>query len=117
MLLPLASGCGEMREAAPKECVLHVYFGHSATRAEMKRAETRLRDRDDVYSVRFVSKQEALQIMRERFPAETENLMANPFPDALTVRPVKGASLEQIAADVRSGRDAVKLPRPAECSG
>jgi cell division protein FtsX len=105
----LVGGCGSAaREAAPKKCVLHVYFctkdlcGRAATAEQMQRVEARLSARDDVYSVRFVSKDEALEIMRARHPAVVQQLPTNPLPDSLRVRPVKGRSIARIAGSVRA---------------
>src|SRR5919201_1079467 len=94
ILLLVVAGCGAAaREAAPPKCVVRVYFctdvtcGAAATRAEVAAARRRLSAREDVWSVRFVSKAEALRTMRKRYPEEVAKLPSNPFPDALRVRP------------------------------
>jgi cell division protein FtsX len=72
----------------------------------------------DVYSVRFISKREALALMRRRFPAQTANLPSNPFPDSLRVRPVKGVAPSRIAAKIhrkKDGIDVVELPTASAC--
>ena len=84
----------------------------------MQRVEVRLRERGDVYSVQFVSKKEALAIMRKRHPVMVERLRANPFPESLRIRPAKGEALARIAASVRSGHDGVErvdYAKPAGC--
>jgi cell division protein FtsX len=73
----------------------------------MRRIEVRLRGREDVYSVRFVSKEEALRIMERRHPDAVAILPSNPLPDSLRVRAVKGASLARIAAAVHPRRAGV----------
>jgi cell division protein FtsX len=89
----------------------------AATRDQIRAVETRLRERDDVYSVRFVSKAAALREMKKRFPDEVGGLPSNPFPDSLRVRPLKGADLHRIAASVRSrlGVHETRAPRDPGC--
>jgi cell division protein FtsX len=118
----LLVGCGSTREGAPLGCVVHVYFctdatcGTGATHGQIDRLETQLRARADIYSVVFVSKKQALKIMRRRHPLLVQRLPVNPFPDALRVRPVKGTSPVRLAAAIPTGRGvetvrAVHLPR------
>ena len=126
LLLALAA-CGTAgREAAPLKCVVRVYFcteltcGTAATRAEVAAARRRLNAREDVWSIRFVSKAEALRLMRKRYPEEVANLHSNPFPDALRVRPLKGADRAEIAAAAgsrRGGVERVAFPRDPTCVG
>jgi cell division protein FtsX len=124
LLALLVGGCGSAaREAAPAKCVVHVFFctkdlcERAATGAQMQRVEARLRERGDVYSLQFVSKKEALAIMRKRHPVMVGRLPANPFPDSLRVRPVKGEALARIAAAVRSGQDGVERVDYAKSAG
>jgi cell division protein FtsX len=121
----VAAGCGAAgRTAAPPKCIVRVFFCTSdlctrpATRDQIHAVEKRLRARDDVYSVRFVSKAAALREMKKRFPDEVAGLPSNPFPDSLRVRPVKGAAPSRIAASVRSRRMGVheaRSPRGPDC--
>jgi cell division protein FtsX len=127
-------GCGSAaRQAGPDECVVRIYFctkelcDTAATREQIGRVQRRLREREDVYSVRFVSKDAALAQMRKLHPAMVEQLPMNPFPDLLRVRPVAGASSDEIAAIVQADRDGVQAveygkPGPgfapgSKCSG
>jgi cell division protein FtsX len=104
----LVAGCGSgMREAAPKECVVRVFFctadicGRPATREQINQVTARLSGREDVYSVTFVSKEEALEIMRKRNPGMVERLPTNPLlPPSLRVRPLEGSDPAAIAAAV-----------------
>jgi cell division protein FtsX len=123
----LAAGCGAAaREAAPVKCLVHVYFctgvtcARAATKAQMQRVEAELRANENVFAVRFISKKQALEIMRKRQPEMVASLHGvNPFPDALRVRPVKGTSPEEVAATVHEGRDGVdqlRYERSPDCS-
>jgi cell division protein FtsX len=125
VLLVVGLGCGTaVREAAPQRCVVRVYFctlntcGRAASKREIVTLSRRLGTARDVYSVRFVSKREALELMKKRFPDETATLASNPFPDSLRVRPVKGVAPGRIAAKIRGRRDGVQLvhlPRATDC--
>jgi cell division protein FtsX len=121
----LLVGCGSAREGAPLGCIVHVYFctdrtcATAATRGQIGRLETQLRARHDVYSVVFVSKKQALEIMRKRHPVLVQQLPFNPFPDALRVRPVKGTSPVLLASTIAAGQagvERVKAVRLARCS-
>jgi cell division protein FtsX len=109
-LIALVAGCGSAtRQAAPARCVVRIYFctettcGHTATRGQITRVSNRLRRSGDVASVRFVSKAEALRIMRKIHPDAVATLPANPFPDALRVRPYDDVTPAKIAARVHAG--------------
>lgn len=125
LVLVGAVGCGAAaREAAPPRCVVRVYFctpetcGRAASKGEIATLSRRLGTAREVYSVRFVSKREALELMKKRFPGETAKLASNPFPDSLRVRPVKGVAPARVAAKVKGRTDGVQLvqlPRAADC--
>src|SRR5207247_8098339 len=50
-----------------------------------------------VKNVIFVSKQKALQLMKQKHPEEVGALPTNPFPNALTVIPKRGEDVETVA--------------------
>ena len=52
--------------------------------------------------VKFVSKAEALEIMRERSPELVKDLTYNPLPDAFEIQPKEAEDVELIAADLRA---------------
>ena len=55
-----------------------------------------------VKEAKFVSKAEALEIMRERSPELVKDLTYNPLPDAFEVQPNRAEDVELIAADLRA---------------
>jgi len=60
-------------------------------------------DRDSrVKSYEFVTKDEALEIMRERSPELVEDLTYNPLPHAYEVTPNRAEDVEEIANDLRA---------------
>ena len=124
-VLAATAGCGDgARKAAPARCIVRIYFctqitcGRTATKGEVAALARRLREDADVYSVRFVDKREALEIMRRRHPDMVRDLPANPFPDSLRVRPVAGVGGRAIRAKARPGAggvETVKSPRNDAC--
>lgn len=127
VLVATTVGCGgAAREAAPLKCAVHVYFctedicGAAATRPDVAAARARFQARNDVWSVRFVSKAEALRRMKQRYPGMVAKLPANPFPDSLIVRPVKGADRDRIASSVtaaKGGVERVRFSHDPACAG
>jgi cell division transport system permease protein len=91
-----------------KELVVHVYYctddtcPKAATPAQETATARTAQASPLVKRVDFVSKEEALQIMRKKHPDEVGSLPANPFPDALTVIPKHGDDVEKVAAIFRA---------------
>jgi cell division transport system permease protein len=56
-----------------------------------------------VKSIRFVSKAEALKLMRQRNPELTKQLPGNPLPDAFEITPKRGEDVELIATKIPLG--------------
>jgi cell division transport system permease protein len=78
------------------QLAVRVYFCTSstcpkdATRAEENAVAGRLSNDSRIKRVEYVSKQEALDLMRKREPKAVEVLPQNPFPDALKIYPKSG---------------------------
>jgi cell division transport system permease protein len=94
-----------------KELVVHVYFcttlscGENATEAQEEKIGNLIAAFPEVKSngVRFVSKEEALRIMRKQNPELTRGLPSNPLPDSWEVIPKRGEDVEAIAAKIPTG--------------
>jgi cell division protein FtsX len=86
-----------------RELVVHVYYCTSdtcakeATAAQMNETARVATDSPLVKSVVFVSKADALRIMKQTHPEEVGALPSNPFPNALTVIPKRGEDVEKVA--------------------
>lgn len=124
-LVVAATGCGTAaRKAAPARCVVRIYFctefscKRAASKAQVRALSRRLAVDDDIFSVRFIDRRQALAIMRKQHPAMMQNLPLNPLPDSLRVRPVQGVASRAVAAKVHprgDGVQAVKFVRGAPC--
>lgn len=78
---------------------ISAFFKEGIEQDEMRELENELTDRPEIASVVFVSKEQALEEMRENFAAQEDILAGldekNPLPDALRI---KTATAEQVAA-------------------
>jgi cell division transport system permease protein len=91
-----------------RELVVHVYYCTSDTCAK-EASPTQMNDVARIASssslvkkVDFVSKEQALAMMRKKHPEEVGALPTNPFPNALTVTPKRGEDVEKVAALFRA---------------
>ena len=63
--------------------------------------------------IQFVSKEEALQIMKKKEPGLTQNVISNPLPDSFKVKPKRGEDVAAIADSLNpppAGRGEGRLP-------
>jgi cell division transport system permease protein len=94
-----------------KELVVHVYFctqlkcGKDATPAQEEKIGNLLTTANipEIKSVKYVSKAEALEIMKVRQPELARNLSTNPLPDAFEITPKRGEDVEKIAKQIPVG--------------
>ena len=94
-----------------RELVVHVYFctqlscGKSSTAAQEDKIGNLISPSKmpEVKSIRFVSKAEALKVMRQRSPELTKQLPGNPLPDAFEITPKRGEDVELIASKIPTG--------------
>jgi cell division transport system permease protein len=86
-----------------KDLVVNVYFcanatcGTEATQPQMDQVRAQLANNPDVKSIEFISKEEALKEMEERFPDLAGNLARNPLPAAYKVIPNDAETVKAIA--------------------
>jgi cell division transport system permease protein len=87
-----------------KELVVHVYYcttdtcPREATQQQMDRVANIATASPLVKNINFVSKQEALDSMKQKHPEEVGALPSNPFPNALTVVPKDPDNIAKVAA-------------------
>jgi cell division transport system permease protein len=93
-----------------QQLVVHVYFctqlscGKDATQAQEERIGNLISPSNlpQVKSVKFVSKADALALMRKKNPDLTKQLPGNPLPDAFEITPKRGEDVELIATKIPS---------------
>jgi cell division transport system permease protein len=89
-----------------KDLVVNVYFctdltcGEEAGPKQMNAVRAQLASNPDVKEFSFISKERALEIMKERYPEITGNLARNPLPPAYEVIPIDGDRVQEVAASL-----------------
>jgi cell division transport system permease protein len=96
-----------------RELQVHVYFQSDATHQQETAVQQNLLNDPRVKHVKFVSKAQAQEQMKSRFPQLYKvKLLENPLPDSFTVVPKKPPDTPLLGKDVQtagwSGVDAVK---------
>ena len=93
-----------------KELVVHVYFcvplscdAKSATPKQEEAIGNFITKIPQVKSAKFVSKAQALKIMKQRSPELTASLPGNPLPDAFEITPKRGEDVALIASKIPKG--------------
>ena len=84
-----------------RELTVKVYFHQDATPQQINAVRAKLDANGDVKSFRFVSADEALRTMKQKYPDLVENLTGNPLPPSYEVQPVKGELVEDVAATLQ----------------
>jgi cell division transport system permease protein len=89
------------------QLAVRVYFctastcASDATKAEENSVAARLNGDPRIQRVEFVSKEDALEIMRRKQPEAVKVLPANPFPDALKIYPKSGENTPTIGRELQ----------------
>jgi cell division transport system permease protein len=81
-----------------KQLVVKVYFLPSATTQQKNDLARKLQQSPYVAvgGVKYISKLEAFDEMKRRYPELTKNLTSNPLPDSLDVTPDKGEDVDHL---------------------
>jgi cell division transport system permease protein len=90
-----------------KDLVVNVYFcteltcGKEASQQQINALNVRLDQNPDVKSYKFVSKEDAWDEMKERFPELTAETVRNPLPPSFEVIPNDADQVQTIAASLQ----------------
>jgi cell division transport system permease protein len=79
--------------------VVKVFFEQDASPQQLNAVRLTLTEMDDVVppnGIKFVSKEDAIALMRQRTPELVENLTSNPFPPSYEVRPTRAEDADDI---------------------
>jgi cell division transport system permease protein len=93
-------------DAKKKELAVHVFVKDESTNKQINQLRELLESDTRVKpgGVTFITKAQALQIMRKRAPELTENLASNPLPASFDVVPNRGEDTEGIALAVQNAK-------------
>jgi cell division transport system permease protein len=131
LVVGLGSWAISLSDHYKKELVVRVYFcsrlsqeserlnhvpqrckGEASTN-EMNAVRTQLSEIQQVKTVEFVSKEDALKIERKQHPEITQGLVGNPLPNSFTVTPKRGEDVDRIAAQLNPLPQGVESTCPA----
>ncbi len=89
-----------------RELAVHVYVKDEATTKQIDQLRVLLESDQRVKQggITFITKPEALAIMRKRNPELTENLVSNPLPASFDVIPRRGEDTAALAAAVQKAK-------------
>jgi cell division transport system permease protein len=96
LVIALGSWVNSYTGSVKDEVVAKVFFTREATGKQVEAVRSQLARDPNVKETIFVSKEEALRIMKERAPELTENLTSNPFGHAFTVVPTQAERVDEI---------------------
>jgi cell division transport system permease protein len=89
-----------------KDIVVNVYFctqgqcGEEVNEKQIEGVRTQLASNPNVESFEFITKEQALEQMKERYPELTEDLPRNPLPASYEVVPKDAELVQEIAASL-----------------
>jgi cell division transport system permease protein len=93
-------------DSKKKELAVHTFVKDTATSKEVNQLRTFLESDPRVKEggVTFITKAQALEIMRKREPELTANLPSNPLPASFDIVPNKGEDTEAIALGIQKAK-------------
>jgi cell division transport system permease protein len=97
LLIALGTWAISWSDDAKKKLLVKVYVTDSATDQQVNAVREKLESDTRIASVTFVSKEDALKVMEQKYPDLVENLPGNPLPRSFEVKPTKGEYVEAIS--------------------
>jgi len=93
-------------DSKKKELAVHTFVKDTATSKEVNQLRSFLESDPRVKEggVTFITKEQALAIMRKRSPELTANLASNPLPASFDIVPNKGEDTEAIALGIKKAK-------------
>jgi cell division transport system permease protein len=85
-----------------KQLVVKVYFSPNATSVQKNNVAKMLEQNQYVATngIHYISKEQALQIMKRRYPDLVKNLTSNPLSDSLEVTPNKAENVDKLYTSI-----------------
>ena len=112
LLIALGSWVVSWSDHVKEQLQVKVFFVEDVTGKQVNSVGAFLRADDRIKDYQFVSRTEALQRMKRRYPELTANLPTNPLPDSYEITPKHAEEVKQLSASIRgqkfAGVDRVK---------
>jgi len=97
LFIALFSWVNSWTDHVRKDVIVKVFFMQDATEQQINAVQSKLLTFPETKSVVFISKEEALKRMKERYPELTQNLSTNPLPPAFEVTPKDADQVKALA--------------------
>src|SRR5919199_1992900 len=97
LFIALFSWVNSWTDHVRKDVLVKVFFVQQPTTDQINGVRVKLESFPETKTVVFVSKDEALRRMKEKYPELTKNLVNNPLPPAFEVTPKDANQVKAIA--------------------
>jgi cell division transport system permease protein len=101
LFIALGSWVVSWSDHVKRELLVKVFYEQDANEEQINAVRAKLDADPRIKSVTFVSAEEALQRMQQKFPELTANLPSNPLPPSHEIVPVRAEDVDAIAASLR----------------
>jgi cell division transport system permease protein len=102
LLIALGSWVVSWSDHVKEQLQVKVFFVDDVTGKQVNAVGAFLRTDDRIKNYQFVSRTEALQRMKKRYPELTANLPTNPLPDSYEITPKHAEEVKQLSASIRA---------------
>jgi cell division transport system permease protein len=97
LFIALFSWVNSWTDHVRKDVIVKVFFAQDATEQQINAVRSKALTFPETKSVVFISKEEALKRMKERYPELTQNLSSNPLPPAYEMTPKDADQVKALA--------------------
>ncbi len=102
LLIALGSWVVSWSDHVKEQLQVKVFFAEDVTPKQVNAVGSFLRTDDRIRDYQFVSRTEALQRMKKRYPELTANLPTNPLPDSYEITPTRAEEVKQLSTTIRA---------------
>ncbi len=102
LLIALGSWVVSWSDHVKEQLQVKVFFVEDVTGKQVNAVGAFLRADDRIKDYQFVSRTEALQRMKRRYPELTANLPTNPLPDSYEITPKHAEEVKQLSTAIRA---------------
>jgi len=97
LFIALFSWVNSWTDHVRKDVIVKVFFAQDASQAQINAVRVQLQGFPETKTMVFVSKEEALKTMEQKYPDLVQNLVDNPLPNAFEVTPNNANQVSALA--------------------
>ena len=102
LLIALGSWVVSWSDHVKEQLQVKVFFVEDVTPKQVNAVGAFLRTDERIKDYQFVSRTEALERMKKRYPELTANLPTNPLPDSYEITPKRAEEVKQLSTTIRA---------------